>query len=151
MTFSEAWLAEYQAKMATTNAIAPMRPVGDRIEFTLPQPFVLLNVYLRQHWRARKTYQRKTSGLIAQATIHCRGMVPWDRATLTVTRYSTKLPDQDGMAPKALIDCLVVKSARHPEGLGFIVDDSPAHLTLHVHAVKCKLIEQRTEVILERG
>lgn len=151
MTFSEAWLAEYQAKLAKTAAIAPMRAVGDRIEFTLPQPFMLLNVYLRRPWTARKTYQRKLCGLIAKATVHCRGMEPWDKATLSIIRYSTRLPDQDGLAPKALIDCLVVRSARHPEGLGLIVDDSPAHLTLDVRAVKCKQIEQRTSVIIQKG
>ncbi len=41
---------------------------------------------------------------------HCAGQLDWDNAV-------------GGLKP--LLDCLVLRSRRNPDGLGFIVDDSP--------------------------
>lgn len=46
---------------------------------------------------------------------HCAGELDWDNA-------------YGGLKP--LLDCLVARSRRNPDGLGFIVDDSPRCLPL---------------------
>lgn len=59
---------------------------------------------------------------------------PMQRAAVAIARYSTGEPDHDGLVGgiKPLVDCLVVASISHPNGLGVIVDDKPARLALTV-------------------
>jgi hypothetical protein len=131
---------------------AKIYPAG--IIFTLSRPTRLLNVSIRQHWTARKKYQAALSAEIASLVPDVTEPYPFERAVVTVTRHSIGTPDRDGFIGglKPLIDCLLVRSARHPHGLGFIVDDDPEHLTLVANAVRCRTRgEQRTEVCIERG
>lgn len=149
-TFDEAWLMEHQRKMALVNGGALPR-LPDRIEFTLSKPTPLLNVTLRTHWAKRRKQQAKLSAEIA-SLVPLRG-APIQVARVTISRFSTRTPDHDGMVggAKSLIDCLLIRSSTHPNGLGLIFDDSPEHLILFVLGiVVMKRFEQRTEVVIER-
>ena len=153
--FDEAWLKAHEAKMAATKSApatlpAPAPPDDGIITFTLPRAIPLLNELLRMHWSMRRKYQQSLSAEIAQLISHALGRTPLERATVTITRYSVGTPDHDGCTPKSLLDCLLVRSATHPAGLGLLIDDSPAHLTLRVIPVVCATRkEQRTEVKIE--
>ena len=146
--WSEAWLREYQAKRQAAVAV----PASASISFTLNRPTPLLNVLMRMHWRARGKYQRSLSAEIASKVPHVPGRQPFQRATMTITRFSVGVaPDEDGLigGTKILQDCLLIRSTRHPDGLGIIVDDSPGHLTVSVKAIRCRTRkEQRTEVVI---
>lgn len=148
--FDEAWLAEYQAKLKPA-----LRPVeAGPIQFTLKEPFRLLNVLLRMHWRARANYNRKIAAEAGKLTAHRLGAPPLERARVLIERYSVQEPDQDGLVggAKPVIDALLVRSSKHPHGLGFIVDDSPTHLTLDVRHVKALTLKgQGTLVRIEPG
>jgi hypothetical protein len=148
-SFSEAWLKEYQAKRSGIPTLGKLFTV----RFTLARPTILLNELMRMHYRVKAAHAVKLSSEIARLTTDIEIDQPFKRAILTVDRYSVKEPDQDGLLGgcKILIDCLLVRSARHPHGLGFIVDDSPAHLTLRVSHVKSPTLKgQATTVTIER-
>ena len=146
--FDEAWLREYEAKMSRQSGELP------DFRFTLQRPFVLLNPMLRMHWARRRAYAAALSAEIAAATPNLpAGAKPMQRARVTVTRYSLGEPDHDGLVggAKWLVDSLLVRSERHPNGLGFLADDSPAHLDLIVRSeVVTKRRDQRTTVLIER-
>ena len=117
---------------------------------TLSEPTPLLNVWQRWHWRKRREYTR-------QCRIELRGQgipprEPLARCHVVINRYSTGLPDWDGLfaSAKAPLDCLVVQTEKNPHGLGYIVDDNPkCILTLTVKPVQVKSrAEQRTEIIV---
>jgi hypothetical protein len=152
--FSEAWYRAHQAKMTAIRAepvaAAASAPV---IEFCLPHATLLLNTLLRMHWSERRKYQRSLSAEIAALTLARRPGEPFQWAKVTIARHSLQLPDADGLAGgmKPLLDCLLVRSTRHPDGLGFCVDDGPAHMELSVSSVRVKKqSEQRTHVRIER-
>jgi hypothetical protein len=147
--FSEAWLREYQAKRAAPIAVASPA----LIEFTLCRPTPLLNELIRMHWRARGIYQRSVSLEIARLVPDVPGRVPFARARVTVVRYSVQDPDIDGLIGglKLMIDTLLVRSERHKDGLGFIVDDGPEHMTLDARPCRAAhRTEQKTIVRIER-
>lgn len=145
--FDEAWLRSYTARRA---AAAPV-PATDAISFTLCRPTPLLNVLLRMHWRSRQMLARSISAEIARLVPDLPGRQPLEHARVSVTRFSTQVPDQDNlMGCKIMIDALLVLSKRHPNGLGLIRDDDPAHLTLVVQSERCATRrEQRTEVVIK--
>lgn len=147
--FSESWLREYQAKRA-----APVAVVSPGlIEFTLCRPTPLLNELIRMHWRARGVYQRSISSEIACLVPDVPGRAPFVRACVSVIRYSVQDPDIDGLIGglKLMIDTLLVRSDRHKDGLGFIVDDGPEHMTLDARPCRVSARkEQRTHVRIER-
>lgn len=79
---------------------------------------------LRQHWRQMTAQALQLSGAASdpleksyiEIDRHCAGGgLDWDNA-------------YGGLKP--LLDCLVVASARNPDGLGVIVDDSPKHMPM---------------------
>ena len=146
--FDEAWLRDHERKMRSqTVATEPPRFV----QFTLAKPVKLLNETLRMHWSARRRYAKALSAEIAKAQPGI--LYPMQRASVEVVRYSVQEPDFDGLVGgcKGLIDCLLVRSDRHPHGLGFIVDDSPEHLEFtarHERAATRK--EQGTTVTIRR-
>lgn len=173
--FSEAWLRQYQSQIETWKSkptatvigagaalkttMARQKPAAEGgvgvpvrstpISFTLSRPTPLLNITLRQHWSNRRKGQAAMSAEIAVLVPHVLGRRPFERALVTITRYSVREPDEDGFRGglKSLIDCLLVRSERHPNGLGFIVDDAPDHLTTHATSVLVHTYrEQRTEV-----
>lgn len=157
--FDEAWLIEHRARMARIKSVVDSIVPTYEIRFTLARPYPLLNRLLTMHPYQRRRYMKDISREIAAQTPQCRGMTPWPKAELTVTRYSVGEPDEDGLTPKALIDCLIPSRAvlmkngkfkvMHRYGLGFVVDDSPAHLTVNKSAVRvAKRSEQRTECVL---
>ena len=70
---------------------------------------------------------------------------PFGFALLTVVRHATTLLDVDNLYAgiKPLLDCLVTEQGgRHPDGLGFLVDDSPLRLALDVRP---RLIARRRD------
>lgn len=144
--WSEAWLRDYRARI---HAPTPQHPT--EIAFVLSKPTPLLNQLLRMHWTKKRKLQQSLSAEIARLVPAFPGRKPFDKATLTVRRYSVQECDRDGLygGVKILADCLLVRSERHPDGLGFLVDDSPAHLTWDIESVLCgKRADQRTVVSL---
>ncbi len=144
--FDESWLRDYQLKRAREKL-----PRLDEVHFVLAKPIRTLNELIRMHWRDRGRYAKKLSAEIA--TLHTGIGEPFQRARVEITRYSIQEPDADGLTggAKPLIDCLLVRSARHPHGLGYLVDDSPAHMELVVRHEKAeKRKDQRTVVKLTR-
>lgn len=104
------------------------------------------------HWAPRRKYRDQLASDAADLTRHLPAGKPFEKARVTITRYSTQVPDRDNLygGVKHLVDCLVVRCDRHPTGLGFIVDDDPDRLTLDVQHVRCsKRAEQRTVVLIE--
>jgi hypothetical protein len=156
LTFTEKWLAEYQARMNGIKA-RPVQKAGpppaaaaivqpDVIEFTLSRPTPLLNRSLRIHWAQRSKRQRAL--MVEIASLLPRGFNQrFERAEVTITRYSVGVPDYDGMVggAKSLIDCL--------HRLGIIRNDDPEHMaTPKITSVRCATrAEQRTEVRVTRS
>jgi hypothetical protein len=75
---------------------------------------------------------------------------PWEKARIHITRFSSSKPDYGNLveSAKPLIDVLQPNSKRHPQGLGFIVDDSPDHLEEGHFWSRAKPGKGWTEVIL---
>lgn len=141
--FDEAWLRDYEAKRS-----ASVLEAG-AVQFTLNEPYKLLNVWQRMHWKARANYARKLSGQIAKLTAHRVGAPPLPRARVEIERHSVQEPDDDGLrgGVKPLIDCLLVRCERHPHGLGFIVDDKPGCLQTVVQHVKSPTLRGQCTVV----
>ncbi|GAJ29718.1 hypothetical protein Amme_076_011 [Acidomonas methanolica NBRC 104435] len=126
------------------------------MRFTLPEPFPLLNVQQRKHYRRRAAEKRRTAALIASILGSERPAQPFERARIEVVRYSCGSPDTDGLfgGVKDLLDCLTTPSlradgsVRNKYGIGVIVDDSPRHIDLDVRSVRCKRAEARTEIMV---
>lgn len=147
--FSESWLREYQAKRF--GAVAVRSPAS--IDFTLCRPTLLLNQTQRMHWRALGKYQASLSSEIARQVPDIPGRQPFQRAIVTILRYSVQEPDEDNLigGTKSLVDCFLVRSTRHRLGLGFVVDDAPANLTRVIRHIRCATRqEQRTHVSIEQ-
>lgn len=147
--FSEAWLRDYQAKRGAPEVVSSPA----LIEFTLSRPTPLLNELIRMHWRGRGIYQRSISSEIARLVPGVPGRVPFAKAKVSVVRYSVQDPDIDGLIGglKLMIDTLLVHSDRHKDGLGFITDDGPAHMTLDARPSRVGTRkEQRTFVRIDR-
>ena len=110
--------------------------------FKLPFALPSLNVQLRTHWavRQRKQASMMQAVLVAIGGPRYRLSEPIPRARVQVQRYSSGTLDPDNLAAscKGLLDVLCRASTTHPYGLGFIEDDSPAHLELIVTQEKCK-------------
>ncbi len=75
---------------------------------------------------------------------------PWQKARIHITRHSSVKPDYGNLveSAKPLLDVLQPNSSRHPQGLGFIIDDSPDHLEEGHFWVQAKPSEGWTTVIL---
>jgi hypothetical protein len=75
---------------------------------------------------------------------------PWQKARIHITRHSSSKPDYGNLveSAKPILDVLQPNSKRHPQGLGFIVDDSPDHLEEAHFWVQAKPSEGWTGVIL---
>lgn len=128
-----------------------------KITFSLPEPFALLNVQQRRYFRTRARMKISTARQIIAAIGDARPSGPFQKARVTVTRYSSGCPDRDGLygGVKDLLDCLTTPKpqangrVRNKYGIGLIVDDSPSHIELDVRAERCPRSEQRTEVVVE--
>ena len=134
-----------------------------RVQFTLPDPFPLLNVLLRMHWRKRKEVQQLIAEQMSRATVGQRPIRPFRHARVLIERHSPGTPDLDGLygGAKLLIDCLstpIYASARrkggkgqmrNPFGLSIVVDDGPDYIRLHVNPVRCATVDRKTVVLVE--
>ncbi|GBQ72631.1 hypothetical protein AA103196_3116 [Ameyamaea chiangmaiensis NBRC 103196] len=124
------------------------------LTFTLPDPFPLLNVQQRKHYRTRQREKIATARRIAAELSGEIPAEPFTRAHVLIIRYSTGTPDLDGLygGAKDLLDCLTTPELqangkiRNKFGIGLIVDDSPKHITLTVEPRVCKRAEARTVV-----
>ncbi|WP_244182193.1 hypothetical protein [Gluconacetobacter entanii] len=99
---------------------------------------------------------------VACAALHLRHPEPFQKARVVIERYSAGTPDKDGLygGAKFLVDAMTTprllnvrtpgarQRVKNKRGLGFVVDDGPAHMQLEVRAVKCRLCEQRTVVTI---
>ncbi len=123
------------------------------IFFTLDEPTILMNQYQRMHWAKRRRYMKTLAWKIRDAAKPPHQ--PIQQCEVHIARYSTGSPDLDGLygGVKGVLDCLIVCTTRNPHGLGFIQDDSPAHiLKLDVIPVRVKKrFEHRTEITIREG
>lgn len=159
MKWDDAWLRDYRARMVQgTPAHAASVATANMIAFTLPKPTLLLN-QLRKLDRTSapgvgyKHYRDELSAEVAALVPDDPRRRPFTYAEITIVRYSVRLPDQDGCVAsvKPILDILQPRSARHPSGLGIIVEDSPEHIRLTVRSEKVATrAEQRTLVTIER-
>jgi hypothetical protein len=149
--FDEAWFQEHRAKMADyrqPRAVSIEPP--SLIMFTLAKPTLLLNQVLRMHWTKQREYKRALSTEIARQLPDDPYRKPFEKATVMIRRFSAGVPDEDNLigGVKHLVDCPLVRSGRHPWGLGLIRDDARLCLTLNVEAEKVRRTEQRTVVVV---
>lgn len=145
--FTEDWPRDYKTRRHRESL-----PKLDVVQFTLAKPVKLLNETIRMHWRARTRYAKALATEIARN--HPGIGEPMQKARVEIVRYSVREPDHDGLLGgcKQLIDCLLVRSPRHPHGLGYIVDDSPAHMVLEArHEKAATLKAQGTMVRIVRA
>lgn len=168
-SFSEAWLREYQQRMASVKSPSVSVPTEhirikmssstlmmesrESIAFVLAKPLPLWNSILRTHRygkSGRRKQQQQLSAEIARM-LPTGHREPFEFASITITRYSVGTPDPDGICVKMLLDCLVVRTEKNPDGLGLIRNDDQAHLSKPVvNAVRVsKRVEQRTEVRID--
>lgn len=99
------------------------------------------NSLIRKHWIFITKEKNKWHGLVKLYLRHNKPANPFKQAKLTLTRYSTKDPDYDGLVGsfKYVIDGLV--------NAGVIIDDKFSVIGMSEYKwVKCKKEEQRIEV-----
>ena len=152
--FDESWLREYRTRMtAMRGQEMPLVVSAAVVEFDLTTPVRSLNKLLRMHWAVRREYRRGLSTEIARQVMTATARLPFVQANVIVTRYAIQELDTDNLygGCKDVVDCLLIRSETHPFGLGIIVDDAPAHMTLEAHSVRVGTRrEQRTHVRIER-
>jgi hypothetical protein len=104
------------------------------------------------HWTKQREYKRALSSKIARHLPDDPWRMPFEKASVLIRRMSIGVPDEDNLVGgvKGLVDCLLVRSERHPWGLSLIRDDAPSCMTLIVEAEKVPRSEQRTVVMIER-
>ena len=124
---------------------------GRTCSFILPEAYETLNAIKAMHFAEYRRYRMRMARLIDET-----GARPPERpfafALLSIVRCSTKLLDVDNLygGIKPIVDCLVTRQgARHPNGKGFIIDDSPLRLVLDIRPrLMAKRIEAKTLVEL---
>lgn len=124
------------------------------IEITIPYRLLLLGQLQRMHFAQRTREQRLIAWLVKSALLQqgIRVERPYEKARVTVRRYSTQEPDEENLSAscKLLMDVLQPLSKRHPCGLGIILNDSPAHLERDVRHVHCGRGLHQTDITIER-
>ena len=117
--------------------------------FRLPRPTLTLNVWQRMSPWKRTRYARDLAWEIRIAYGEPLPFRPLERARLVLLRHGIQAPDTDGLIGgcKPLIDCLLAQSARHPHGLGFIVDDSSDRLRLVAEHVQVRHLRDQCTVV----
>lgn len=114
-----------------TPAPAPLWPEAPgelRYVLTYAQETPSNNMLRGLHYHAYKHLRRAWHMSTLQALGGApRPAMPLTRAFVVVQRYCAGELDWDNAMGglKPLLDCLVAPSPRNPDGLGFIVDDSP--------------------------
>lgn len=132
------------------------------IRFEIPDAYPLLNHSIGQSRWALTRMRQKMARAVAAATVASRLPEPFARAHVQIERHSSGTPDNDGLigGAKFLIDSLTTprvlnvrtpgarQRVRNKRGLGFIVDDGPAHATFDIRSVKCRPLEGKTVVTI---
>lgn len=104
-----------------------------RFEFRLGASTPSVNEIRSMHYLAyrklRKAYQTEVWAALVQAG-HRIPSEPLQQVGLYIERGSAGYLDWDNAygGLKPLLDCLVTRTARNPDGLGLIQDDSPRHM-----------------------
>lgn len=132
---------------ACSMATAPMTDLSIKLVRPLPS----LNVLQRTNKHVYKKARQDLAWEVVAELGRRRPAKPFERAELTVTRYSVGMLDEDNLQAcrKALTDVLQPTSKRHPNGLGIILNDDPVHLKSTVLQVRVKhLAEQHTLVVI---
>ena len=77
------------------------------------------------HWSVKRQLRITLAWLLRAG--HMPPAEPWPKARVTVVRHSSQQPDHGNLveSAKPLLDVLQPNSKRHPQGLGYIVDDDP--------------------------
>lgn len=107
------------------------------MKLTIQGKVPLLNEMLRQHWSKRKKLKEKYHlEILSQNPQKFKGKV-----NVSLTRYSSRVPDPDGVAgsAKMILDAIV--------DAGIIEDDNMNIVkNFTVNWKKCKRKERRTEI-----
>ena len=99
--------------------------------FELPEPTPSNNTIKEMHWHAyRKLRLMWKLKVLSRALGGGRPERPLARAALVIGRRCAGELDWDNAygGLKPLLDCLVQKTKRNPDGLGMVMDDSPRHM-----------------------
>lgn len=93
------------------------------------------NTLKNAHFRVYQGLRRKWRQMVEQALEEAgqgdgSRLAAIERCALEIDRHSVGHLDWDNAygGLKPLLDCLVAPSARNPDGLGLIQDDSPLHM-----------------------
>ena len=123
---------------------------GRLIRLNIPMAYVTLNRLRRMHFTEYRSYRRFLAEQIRRHASMDAPRPPFGFARITVARYALQLPDLDNLYAgfKPLLDCLVTQQdGRHPDGMGFLVDDNPLRMTLGIRpGLAASRSEERTEV-----
>jgi hypothetical protein len=99
--------------------------------FELPEETPSNNVVKNLHWMAyRRMRQLWRVRVLSRGLAGTRPEAPLEQAALVVVRRCSGQLDWDNAygGLKPVLDTLVVRSKRNPDGLGLVVDDSPRHM-----------------------
>lgn len=135
---------------------------GRVISFALPKPYALPNTYLGRNRFALANHRKQTRSVVWYRARDLVPQTPFKRARIEIERWSVGTPDHDNLTggAKAIIDCLTTPvplkirtpgarpRIRNKNGLGFVIDDSPAHAEIICRSVKCSRAEQKTVVTI---
>lgn len=96
-------------------------------ELQLPKPWVGRNVWDRLHWGAKAGYMKFLNNQFTMQTQQLE--IPWPLVDVEIdaTRHSPGVLDRDNIVGglKPYLDAM---TARHPKGIGLIVDDTEEFL-----------------------
>lgn len=103
-----------------------------------------LNVYMNLHWRERSRLRDDWTMLVMAASAGCAPLQAGYKR-VCVTLHLRRLRDVDNAygGIKPLVDAL-----RHR---GLIADDDPGSIELVMRQYKCKVKDERTEVMIEEA
>lgn len=104
-----------------------------RLKFEVPIETPSNNVIKGMHFHVYKNLRRQWKKLVSEALEGSESYKPISKAFLVIERHCAGGGlDWDNAygGLKPLLDCLVVPSARNPDGLGIILDDNPRHMPI---------------------
>ena len=99
--------------------------------FELPEPSPSNNTIKELHFHAYRNLRLMWKlKMLSRAFPRGKPAEPIKKAALVIVRRCSGMLDWDNAygGLKPLLDCLVVKTKRNPDGLGVVVDDSPRHM-----------------------
>lgn len=111
------------------------------LTFSVPIETPSNNVIKGMHFHVYKNLRRQWKKLVTEA-VDCERMeLPIKKAFLVIERHCAGGGlDWDNAygGLKPLLDCLVVPSARNPDGLGIILDDNPKAMPIPPYVKQCQ-------------